>query len=215
MASPVLQAINLSVQPADDGNQRTLAEQIPAGKLVEISGGYSSARLTAAVSIVLQAQREGETTAWVQPQGGSLFPPDLDESGVDLDSLVVVHVALDRDCYAIPKAAEFLLRSGAFGLVVLDMTSGEQPFLPSANKNTAWQGRLLGLAREHLSRVVCLTDTPGHAASLGPLVALRIEVRRARIGPGLFSIRPQLLKNKLGFCLGTVEQPRRAPWGLR
>lgn len=213
MASPVLQAINLSVQPADDGNQRTLAEQIPAGKLVEISGGYGSARLTAAVSIVLQAQREGETTAWVQPKGGSLFPPDLDESGVDLDSLVVVHVAFDRDPYAIPKAAEFLLRSGAFGLVVLDMTSGEQPSLPSAN--TAWQGRLLGLAREHLSRVVCLTDTPGHAASLGPLVALRIEVQRARIGPGLFSIRPQLLKNKLGFFLETAEQPRRAPWGLR
>jgi recombination protein RecA len=213
MARPVLQAINLSVQPAGDGNQRTLAEQIPAGKLVEISGAYGSARLTAAVSIVLQAQREGETAAWVQPKGGSLFPPDLDESGVDLDSLVVVHVAFERDSYAIPKAAELLLRSGAFGLVVLDMTSGARPSLPSAN--TAWQGRLLGLAREHMSRVVCLTDTPGHAASLGPLVALRIEVRRARIGPGRFSLRPQLLKNKLGFSLEMAEDPRRAPWGLR
>jgi hypothetical protein len=206
-----LQLVHLPL-PGERQSKLTVAEQIPAGKLVEISGAYGSARLTAAVSIVLQAQREGETSAWVQPKGGALFPPDLYESGVDLDSLVVVHVAFEGNPYAVPKAAELLLRSGGFGLVVLDLTVGAQP--SQSYPNVAWQGRLLGLAREHHSRVVCLTDTPQQATSLGPLVALRIEVGRMRVGPGLFSIRPRVLKNKLGFSIETTDEPRRAPWGL-
>ena len=209
MASSLVQMVGLHVPSASDQSRLTLAEQIPAGKLVEISGGYGSARMTAAVSIVLHAQQQGETAAWVQAKGGSLFPPDLRESGVDLESLVVVHVACERDAYAIPKAAELLLRSGGFGLVVLDLTLRVQPLVQGA-----WQGRLLSLAREHQSRVVCLTDTPGQGASLGPLIALRIEVRRTRLGPGLFSLHPQLLKNKLGYPFETAEQTRRAPWGL-
>jgi recombination protein RecA len=202
--SPLIRLPVPSARPSD----LTLAEQIPPGKLVEISGVYCTARMTAAVSIVLQAQREGETTAWVQAKGGALFPPDLSESGVDLDSLVIVHVAFESDVYPMAKVAEWLLRSGGFGLVILDLTGKTQPLT-----QVAWQGRLLSLAREHHSRVVCLTDNQG--GSLGPLVALRIEVQRFRIGPGLFSIRPQFLKNKLGVTLEKTELVRRAPWGIR
>ncbi|MBN1655371.1 MAG: hypothetical protein JXA30_16515 [Deltaproteobacteria bacterium] len=197
---------------------RPLAEQIPPGRLVELSGQGDSARFTTAVSIVVQAQREGETAAWVQLRGGSLFPPDLDESGVDLDSLVVVHIAPQAGLYAIARAAELLLRSGGFGLVVLDfsgpITRGVENFCSSVWGQTAWQGRLLALAHEHQSRVVCLTDTPLGSASLGPLIGLRIESRRVREAHGSFSLDHLILKNKVGLRLQPAPEHRRAPWGL-
>src|SRR5688572_26873334 len=66
------------------------------GRLIEVSGEQASARHTTAVALVRQAQLEGETTVWIQPEGGSLFPPDLADSGIDLDALVVVHVPRER-----------------------------------------------------------------------------------------------------------------------
>jgi hypothetical protein len=207
--------------------RRALAEQIPAGKLVELSGQADSARFTTAVSIVVQAQREGETVAWVQLKGGSLFPPDLDESGVDLDALVVVHIAPQAGIYAIARAAELLLRSGGFGLVVLDFSRpvlqrvgsfgrrGLDPFqVETGLEQVAWQGRLLALAHEHHCRVVCLTDTPARSASLGPLVGLRIDSRRIREARSCFLLEHRVLKDKVGLGFEMMPEHRRAPWGL-
>jgi hypothetical protein len=198
--------------------RRALAEQIPAGKLVELSGQGDSARFTTAVSIVVQAQREGETAAWVQLKGGSLFPPDLDESGVDLDALVVVHIAPQAGIYAIARAAELLLRSGGFGLVVMDFSGPILQRIGSLSQRglaqVAWQGRLLALAHEHHCRVVCLTDTPARSASLGPLIGLRIDSRRIREARSYFLLEHRVLKDKVGLGFEMMPEHRRAPWGL-
>jgi recombination protein RecA len=205
------------------------------GRLVEISGQGDAARLTLAVDIVRQVQAECETAAWVQLAGGPLFPPDLHDARVDLDSLVVIHVPASAGPYGVPRAAELLLRSGGFGLVVLDLTEPVLPgddlrrSLPSVEmtpagrcppgvsswrRGTGWQGRLLGLAREHQSRVVCITGTPQSGESLGPLVALRVQPVRVRVGGGLFAIKPRVLRNKPGVDLERAVQSRRGPWGL-
>ena len=185
-------------------------ERIPVGRLVELSGEGPCARTTTAVSALLEAQREGETAAWIQPRGGRLFPPDLSESGIDLDALVVVHIPPSGGPYGICRAAELLLRSGGFGIVVLDMCEGTPP----TNK-TAWQGRLLGLARQHRSRLVVLTHKRTRDASLGPLVGLRVESRRTRQGVGQFLVEHRVLKNKSGAPIQTDQELRRGPWGLR
>jgi recombination protein RecA len=131
---------------------------------------------------------------------------------VDLGGLVVVHVAPSAGDYAVPKAAEMLLRSGGFGLVVLELRS-------SAPRGDAWLGRLLGLAREHESRVVLITgargEPRGHARTLGSLVSVRIEPRRARASRGLFAIEHEVLKDKLGWFSRLEHERRRGPWGLR
>ena len=150
----------------------------------------------------------------MQTEGGPLYPPDLHASGIDFTGLVVVHIPPNhahpnQRSHGLLKAAELLLRSGGFGLVVVDLS----PFSLSPT-DTAWQGRLLSLAREHRARVVLLTEKDEHHASLGPLVSVRIEPQRQRVGPGQFSITPRLLKNKPG-----LPKPGptifRAPWGLR
>lgn len=225
-SAPKLQLLEPTLEP--------LHACLEPGRLVELSGHHDAnvpgARTTAAVSVLRAAQHEGETAAWIQPRGGPLFPPDLEQSGIDLDALLVVHVprtiqgsgttANDEDAlpFRLCKAAELLLRSGAFGIVVVDFCERAPP-----RSSEAWQGRLLGLARQHATRVLLLTEKPTTADSLGALVGLRIEPRRYRETPpqhwrggGLFTLEHAVLKNKSGAPLGRVAQDRvRGPWGLR
>lgn len=222
-AGPALRLLE-SVEPA-------LTRCVEPGRLLELScsaEGQPGARTTTAVALLRHAQLQGETTVWVQPAGGTLFPPDLADSGIDLDALVVVHVPPEGPpstrespprgaCvptwvspHRLCKAAELLLRSGAFGMVVLDFCHGAPP--PGTE---AWQGRLLGLARQHHSLLVMLTEKPTTADSLGALVGLRIEPCRHREGPGRFAIEHQVIKNKSGAPLHVAHDHVRGPWGLR
>lgn len=188
----------------------TLAEGVPVGRLVELSGHGAVGRHSAAVSIVAEVQAQGDTVAWIQVRDGGLFVPDLEDNDVCLESLVVVHVPSGAGVHGRLRATELLLRSGAFGLVVLDLDD-ERPAGPPA----AWQGRLLGLARQYQSRVVLLSRQGKDQPSLGPLIGLRFEPRRERVAPGRFSLQPQLLKNKSGAPFALRADIRRAPWGLR
>lgn len=203
-----------------------LPAALPPGRLIELSGTRGAcARTTTAVDILRHAQREGETAVWIQPEDGPLYPPDLHDSGIDIDALIVVHVPRGTSSRPSPvksrearrattghrlcRAAELLLRSGAFGLVIIDMC--EEPPPPGTE---AWQGRLLGLARQHESRVVLLTDKPSHADSLGTLVGLRIEPRRERTRSGQFRVTHEVLKNKSGAPFDVADDHHRGPWGL-
>lgn len=194
------------------------------GRLIEISGGAASARITTAVALVRQAQLEGETTVWIQPVLGPLFPPDLAESGVDLDALIVVQIPEERGQAGLARAAELLLRSGAYGLCVLDLSAPPRPpqvaedmparTCPPGLRGSAWQARLAGLARLHSSRVVLLTRGSPQRDSLGPMIGLRVAPRRERRAPGLFALRPEVLKHKGGAPSAAAWELRRGPWGL-
>jgi recombination protein RecA len=86
------------------------------------------------------------------------------------------------------RAAERLLRSGAFGLVVIDL--GALAEIPIAH-----QGRLVTLAQAHDAAVVCITDKPADASSIGSLVSLRAEALRMR-SQGGFELSLRVLKDK-------------------
>ena len=162
-------------------------------KMVEISGQAGTAWHSCAVDLLVHAQRRGETVAWIQPEGGGLYPPDLAQAGADLQALVVVHVPPATGLYGIPRAAELLLRSGGYGVVVLDLLAG----VPT--RQSAWQSRLLGLCRQHHGCVVVLTQKSDQDASLGPWISWRLQPKRHRqLRDGLFLIEPRILKNKVG-----------------
>lgn len=195
-----------------------LHELVTPGRLVELSAPAASAgaRTSTAVSLLRRAQREGETTAWIQPASGLLYPPDLHDGGIDLDALVVVHVPETEGAAGLGKAAEMLLRSGAFGFVAIDLGALEgKPQAGASATRTAWQGRLLGLARQHEARVLILTEKPSHADSLGPLVGLRIEPRRTRRPDGSFEIEHCVLKNKSGAPVSPASELFLGTPGLR
>lgn len=187
-----------------------LSELLPRARLVEVSGQRACARTTTAVSCVSEAQARGELVAWVQPKDGTLFPPDLREAGVDLESLVVIHAPRHAGPHALLRAAEWLARSKAFGLVVIDLTDA---LPPGASSN--WQGRLQGLLRRYDGRILLLTSTAGEEPSSGPLVSVRVEPQRRRVGDDRFEVCPHVLKDKVGLSNAPRTNHPIAPSGLR
>lgn len=157
-----------------------------AGRLTELSGLGGSACLTLATSMVLDAQRQAETVVWITSSNSSFFPLDVAAAGVDLEALAVVRVP---DAPSVARAADRLARSGAFGLLVLDL--GANPRVPAA-----LQARLRSLARKHDTAILCLTEKRASASSLGSLVSLRGEARIRRVGDDRFACELRILKDK-------------------
>ncbi|MFT3696577.1 MAG: recombinase A [Kofleriaceae bacterium] len=145
------------------------------GRLVELSARGSTATLTAAMELVAEAQIKAEPVAWIAPAAGTFYPPDVADSGIDLSALVVVRV---RDGVGAARVAERLIRSSAFGLVVIDLCSPNSEGGASADLSTAIQGRLVTLAQTHDCALICITEKSPDTASLGSLVSLRAEALR-------------------------------------
>jgi recombination protein RecA len=158
------------------------------GRLVELSARGATATLTTAIELVLEAQHAAEPVAWVTLGNTTFYPPDLADSGVDLAALVVVRVL---DATTAARAAERLLRSGAFGLVVLDFGGTSTIDVPIAH-----QGRLVTLAQTHDAAVVCITEKATEAASLGSLVSLRAEALRLHAREHDYDVTLRVLKDK-------------------
>jgi recombination protein RecA len=187
------QPVELAGAPGEDGSAAPASEgmwrlDVLRGRLVELSARGAAATLTAAIELVVEAQHAAEPVAWVTLGNATFFPPDAAASGVDLAALAVVRV---HDATAAARAAERLLRSGGFGLVVLDFGGGGVVELPIAH-----QGRLVTLAQTHDAAVVCITEKPSDAASLGTLVSLRAEAFRLRDRDRDYNVTMRALKDK-------------------
>jgi recombination protein RecA len=176
------------------------------GRLVELSARGATATLTTAIELVLEAQRAAEPAAWVTLGNTTFYPPDVADCGVDLAALVVVRVV---DTTAAARAAERLLRSGAFGLVVLDFGGGGTVELPLAH-----QGRLVTLAQTHHTAIVCITEKPADAASLGSLVSLRAEALRLAARDHGHDVALRVLKDKRRGPGWSRTIKRRGPPGF-
>jgi recombination protein RecA len=174
-----------------------------AGRFAEISGSKATAVLTFTFSLVLDAQKRGEPVGWATSTESSFYPPDTAQLGIDLAALVVVRVP---KADAIARAGEKLLRSGGFGLVVLDLGLADIP--------TPLQSRLTGIAHHHHSALVCLTEKDSKGFSLGSLVSLRVHTERKRIGKNEFVCSLSVLKDKRRGPTWMYEELLHGPPGL-
>lgn len=186
-----------------------------AGRFVELSGEGASSVLTLAVGLLLDAQRQAEPVAWVTAKDSSFYPPDVADSGVDLAALVVIRVPVGelvgnevRAHAKLAVAAERLLRSGAFGLVIVDLGK-------AATLAQPLQTRLLGLAQKHQSVLLCLTEKREDAPSLGSLVSLRAQARRKWLAKDRFECELRVLKDKRRGPTWSQSEVCRGPLGLR
>lgn len=201
---PALHRLGETLEPVPAGRPAWSRAEL-AGRLCELAAGQDGALLSAGLGLVLDAQREGETAAWVTATRATFFPPDAAACGVDLAALVVVQT---KDVGAAGRAADVLLRSGAFGLVVLDLGTG-------AAMPTPLQGRLVQLALKHDAAVVCLTQKRPDEASLGSLVSLRGQSARRRSRDGRrFVCGIDTLKDKRRGPGWAWQEVRLGPDGL-
>jgi recombination protein RecA len=179
-----------------------------AGRIVELSGWGASARLTAAFGLVLEAQRCAEPAVWITLRDSSFFPPDAAAGGVDLGALPVVRVL---DAGAAGRAADLLVRSGGFGLAVIDLGADiNKDRLPAPLLT-----RLLGLAQKHETAVVILTEKPSNFPSTSPLVSLRAEAQRVLASGDTGHVQVSVLKDKRRGPGGVHLEACRGPAGVR
>ncbi len=207
------------------GGAAPLWRLFQAGQLLELSG-RAPGKLSAVVQLIVRAQAEQEPVAWVALRDVACFyPPDFARAGVDLTALTVVRlsaelpkgssVSTEAGSHGLVRAAEVLLRSGAFGLVVIDLSRG----IPRGE--LSWQARLSGLLRRHDARAVVLTESRAKEPSLGPLVSLRVEARFragerhlcARGSARRVLLEQSLLKCKLGMNVAISPDVRSLPEG--
>jgi recombination protein RecA len=141
---------------------------------------------------------------WFTALEHSFFPPDAAEHGADLEALVVVRL---RDASRLARAAEQLARSGAFGLLLLDLGTTRIP--------TAMLTRLTGLAQKHGTAIVFLTHKDADMPSLGSLISLRGEARRKRCADGRFDCELHALKDKRRGPGWRHSEVFHGPAGLR
>ena len=174
-----------------------------AGRFVEISGAAASAALSLTFTLIRQAQAHGEPVGWVTLAEHSFYPPDAAQGGIDLDALVVIRL-LRAD--SIARAGEKLLRSGGFGLVVLDLGTADIPM--------PLQTRLTGLAHRHHTALICLTEKTHGAFSLGSLVSLRAHAEKKRVEGNLFACALRALKDKRRGSTWNYEELYTGPAGL-
>jgi len=159
-----------------------------SGRVVELSGQGATAVLTVAVGLVLEAQHRQEPVAWISDPAATVFPPDVAQHGVDLAALVFVRV---ESAAAMLRAADHLLRSGAFGLVVLDLPARIDVALSA-------QVRLAGLTKKHEAVLVYLASGEGGmtAGATSSLVSLRASCHRRRVDAGRFECTLHVTKDK-------------------
>ncbi|HET7005832.1 MAG TPA: recombinase A [Candidatus Binatia bacterium] len=174
-----------------------------AGRFVEISGAAASASLTLTFTLIRQAQARGDPVGWVTLAEHSFYPPDAAQGGIDLDALVVIRL-LRAD--SIARAGEKLLRSGGFGLVVLDLGTADIPM--------PLQTRLTGLAHRHHTALICLTEKTQGAFSLGSLVSLRAHAEKKRVEGNRFACALRVLKDKRRGPTWNYEELYTGPAGL-
>ena len=236
MAGGQMGAIKSQVEPEE--SRFSLSEL--AGRLVEVSEDLHGAATTTAAttwlaSRVAEAHRRGDTAAWIlcsadEAQRGQPYPPDLAEQGVDLAALPIVRA---RDAAGVLQAADVLLRSGGFGLVIAEWPRG------SDRPPEGALGRLLGLCQKHDAALVWLTDgepsppakyaagqalsRPSDAGRMGALISLRLEVKREayapdrgqeRLEPGRVRMQIRVSKDKRRGPGQGVRQIFRVPQGM-
>lgn len=175
-----------------------------AGRFLEITSTGQTVSLTAAASLILESQLRGESAAWVSVGDSTFYPPDFAAWGIDLSSLPVVRLPHG---IAASRAADRLLRSGGFGVIVLDLGR-------DIDMHIAVHARLAALAKKHHTTVVCLTQKEPAVPSLGPLVSLRAQGRLCKTGFDRFTWELDVVRDKRRGAGWRHAEVCRGPDGL-
>jgi len=172
----------------------------------ELTGRLSHFRgigtTTFAAVATARMHAEGRPVVWISATEDMVYPPDLAANGVDLAELSFVFAA---DPFQASRAAEHLLRSGAFGLLVLDLEH-------DAQISDAVQGRLLRLARSMGAAVLCITR--GDTVLRGSIISLRGDVWHAAHSTGRYRLNVRITRDKRGGTGTRSGEVYDAPAGM-
>ena len=127
---------------------------IPKGRVTEIFGAESAGKSTLATHIIAEAQRAGGTAAYIDAEH-ALDPVYAASLGVDLEDLLVSQPDSAEQSLEI---AEYLVRSGAVDVVIIDSVAALVPRAEldgdMGDSHMGLQARLMSQALRKLSAVI-------------------------------------------------------------
>jgi len=96
---------------------------IPKGRIIEIYGPEASGKTTLAMHILAEAQKQGETVAFIDAEHA--FDPVYGETlGMDIENLYISQPVFGEQALEI---LETLVRSAGFGVIVIDSVAALTP----------------------------------------------------------------------------------------
>ncbi|HZZ84419.1 MAG TPA: hypothetical protein VFE30_07765 [Anaeromyxobacteraceae bacterium] len=149
----------------------------PRGALSEIAGGPASGKTALALSTVAAA---GGASAWVDGRA-ELYPPAARALGVDLARLLIFRPG-GRDEVAALWASEALLASGAFAVVVMDLSLARGPVAGRRGASPDAMLRRLRAAAEQGGTVGLWLAPPLGAPRVPAAVRLEVAEGGKRVG---------------------------------
>jgi recombination protein RecA len=174
--------------PEFDG---ALGGGFPRGIIATLEGPPSSGRCTFTARLLATATARGLGALIQTSETGTLYPPALETAGIALDRLLVIAA---REPTAVARAADIVLRSGAFGVVAIPVVA-----LPAVG----WT-RLAGLA--HRANALLVAVGTEASSELRYFASLRVRLRLARVrwagSGGIFAtlagydVRADVIKSK-------------------
>ena len=135
------------------------------GRITEFSAPRSAPVLSFLSLLIKEAQTKGEPVVWVETTDSVFYPPDFAANCINLTALPVVWAPEVRGGI---RAAEHLLRSNSFGLLVIDLP-------PHTIIDQGRLGKLARMADLNQIAVVLITgQEDGVSFTLGSIISLRL-----------------------------------------
>ena len=184
----------------------------PQGKVSELLGTASLGRLAAAVATTAAATGRGEVTAWIDPDD-AFDPASAAAAGVELERVLWVR---PRGVGEAVRAAELVLATGGFAVVVLDLGAAAAGPREGAGRS-ALPLRLARAVERAGAVVLVLAQRPWAGALAGVTVALaRGEARWGGEGgprwlAGL-AVQPQVERGRGRVAEFRAQDAERLTW---
>ena len=132
---------------------------LPRGRVIEIYGPESSGKTTLALHVIAEAQKLGDTCAFVDAEH-ALDAEYAANLGVDIDNLIMSQPDTGEAGLDI---AESLVRSGAVGLIVIDSVAALVPKAEiegeMGDSHMGLQARLMSQALRRLTGIIAKSNT--------------------------------------------------------
>lgn len=132
---------------------------VPKGRIIEIYGPESSGKTTLALHIISEAQKKGESAAFIDAEHSfdAVYAKSL---GVDVDNLYVSQPDFGEQALEI---LEMLVRSAAIGIVVIDSVAALTPRAEiegsMGDSHMGLQARLMSQALRKITSIASKTNT--------------------------------------------------------
>lgn len=132
---------------------------VPKGRIIEIYGPESSGKTTLAIHILAEAQKKGDAVAFIDAEH-ALDPTYAKNIGLNIDELYISQPDFGEQALEI---LETLVRSGAFGVIVVDSVAALTPRAEiegdMGDSHMGLQARLMSQALRKLTAIVGKTGT--------------------------------------------------------